>query len=406
MGFPETFDTSPGSPFDPTQRSWRRRLILQDTLALLTLLGITAVLSVITYFFFSSFRKHRQVLETRWYERGQQAMRTGHAPDAIEDFRSALSLSSGNRTYELALAQALGASGRTDEAFAYFSTLRDAAPADGLLNLELARLAVRKHDSTQAISFYLDALNGDWLAEGIVHRRKARLELAQYLIFLHQPAQAQKQLLTAEGNALDDPAVMNQIAALLEQANFQTDALTAYKRARQHAAPNSREMLQALLGESHVAESLGRYETANQSLERYLAKVHQVRHPPETAATAEAALDQLQRLSALDPLPSLPPQQRVRRLMLDAAIAHKRYTACLAPLQTVAQNASGVASLPEQWQSYTKLRRIQFINNQHMQNSLESLIEQTEILSNQLCGSPTGDDALLLQLATTPNKTE
>ena len=147
-----------------TQRTQRRRLMVQDAAALLSLLGITLALAILTYFFFSSFRVHRQILEARWYERGQKAVAAGHAADAVEDFRSALALSSGNLTYEMALARALAAAGRTDEAFAYYSTLREAKPGDGLLNLQLARLAVQKKNSAEAIAYYRAALNGDWQA--------------------------------------------------------------------------------------------------------------------------------------------------------------------------------------------------------------------------------------------------
>ncbi len=391
------------TPFDPDQRSQRRKLILQDSFALLTLVGTTLLLAVVTYFFFSTFSQHRHVLETRWFARGQQALKAGRPLDAVEDFRSALSLSPGNSAYEYSLAQALAASGKTEEAFSYYSTLRDAAPGDGMLNLQLARLSVKKRDVPMALSYYADALNGDWRAEGIVHRRDARLEMAQYLILQHQPAQAHQALLTAEGNALNDPAVMNQIAALLEQSSFPSDALTAYKRARDHARTNTPEMLQALLGESRVAMALGQYTLALETQEHYMAHVRQTKNPPQSAAAAEAQLDKLQRLVALDPLPSLPPQQRARRLMMGAAIAHKRYQTCLAPLQTAAQNTNGLASLVAPWQTYSHLRLSELARNTSEQDALQSLIGQTESLANELCGSPTGDDALLLQLAMVPN---
>ena len=394
----------PRVPLDPEQRAQRRRLILQDSIALLTLVGATLALAVVTYFFFSTFRNHRQILETRWFTRGQQALNNNRPVDAVEDFRSALSLSPANPTYESALAQALAAAGKTDEAFSYFMTLRDAAPGDGMLNLQLARLSVQKNDLTSATSFYQDALNGDWLAEGIVHRREARLEMAQYLIQQHQPGEAQRQLLTAEGNALDNPVVMNQIAALLEQAKFQTDALLAYKRAHSRAHPNSREMLVALLGVSRMAEALGQYTVAMEAQEHYMEHVHQVRNPPQPAPAAEAKLDKLQRLVALAPLNSLAPQQRARRLMMGAAIAHKRYAACLAPLQVAVQGSNELASLVAPWKAYSHVNISQLANQPAAQAALQSLIGQTESLANQLCGPLTGDDALLLQLANFPSR--
>ena len=408
MGFVETIRKHTRNSLDSSQRSQRRRLIFQDTAALLTLLGITLVLSVITYFFFNSFRAHRQVLEARWYTRGQEALANGNAQYAVEAFRSALTLSSGNRTYELALAQALAAAGHTDEAIAYYSTLQQAEPGDGLLNLQLARLAVKKNEPAQAIAYYRAALDGDWLAEGSSHRRVARLELARYLLSLHQPVPAQEELLTAEGNALEDPSVMNEIAALLQQAQDPADALTAYQRAQQYAKSDSVEMLQALLGESQVAQSLGRYQTARAAIGRYMERVHHVANPPQPPATAQASLDRLQRLLDLTPLSNLPPRERARRLLYDGSTAHRRFTACNAQLQSSTQpeDSASLTPLQSQWESFPDTSLKDLIDSQKMQGSLWALITQTETLTSSLCGAPAGDDALLLQLATVPARME
>ncbi len=392
-----------------TQRSQRRRLMVQDAAALLSLLGITLALAILTYFFFSSFRVHRQILEARWYARGQKAVAAGHAADAVEDFRSALALSSGNLTYEMALARALAAAGRTDEAFAYYSTLREAKPGDGLLNLQLARLAVQKKDSAEAIAYYRAALNGDWQAEGVYRRREARLELAAYLLAQHMPMQAEAELLTAEGNALEDPAVMNQIAGLLDQAGFPNDALTAYQRTLQRAPANSTEALQALLGIAKVAEPMGEYATALHAFELYVTHARSAKNPPEPVNTAEAALDRLQRLQALEPMPSLLPRERAERLLNDAEIARKRFAACNAQQMTEMLTTPGAAtltSLEPEWKKFAHPVAARLASSQPMQQEMESLIDQTEIWTSKLCGPPTGDDALLLQLATAPNRTE
>lgn len=409
MGLANALHKWNGDTLSPTQRNLRIRLIFQDAVALLSLLGITIVISILTYFFFHSFRDHRQVLEERWYVRGQQALASGHAQDAVTDFRSALTLDSGNRTYEMALANALAADGKIDEAFAYYSTLRDAQPGDGLLNLQLARLAAKKNRPAQAITFYHAALDGNWLTEGVSRRRAARLELARYLLSLHEPMQAQEQLLTAEGNAMQDPAVTNQIAALLVQADAPRDALTAYQRAQRYAKSNSREMLQALLGASQVATTLGEYRVARKALERYLVRVDQVPGPPQERASVQASLDQLQRLLALDPASNLPPKERARRLLADATIAHKRFTRCNSQIQAsglVSPDAAEFTFMAPQWQSVSSLRLARLTADPSLQDTLAYLTDQTEILASRLCGAPTGDDALLLQLATVPDRTE
>src|SRR5665213_3143323 len=212
-------------PLTPTERIQRRKLIFQDTLALLALTAISICIAVLTYFFFHSFREHRRVLEKRWFVRGEQALAAGNPTYAVEDFRSALSLSTANPTYELALAEALAAANRNEEAYAYFSSLHDAQPGDGFLNLQLARLAVKRDDSAQAIDFYRSALTGLWYGHGASQRFKIRLELAKYLMSLGKNHDAQGDLLTAEGNSLDHPEELFAVAGLLRQAGDPADAL-------------------------------------------------------------------------------------------------------------------------------------------------------------------------------------
>ncbi|HET6169184.1 MAG TPA: tetratricopeptide repeat protein, partial [Terracidiphilus sp.] len=250
----------------PAERIQRRRLIVQDSLSLLSLTLITIAIAVLTYFFFHSFTEHRRVLETRWYERGQIAMAAGHPTEAVEDFRSALSFRSTNTDYQMSLAEALAASGRTDEAAAYFSSLHDAEPGDGFLNLQLARLAVRRGESTQAIEYYQTALNGLWHGQGTERRLQIRLELAQYFMSLGRPLEAQGQLLAAEGNSLDNPAALFKIANLLREADDPSDALTTYQRVVSHRSAVPAEVLASLDAESQIAASMGQYKRATQAL--------------------------------------------------------------------------------------------------------------------------------------------
>ena len=70
----------------PAERILRRRLIFQDSLALLSLVLITICIAVVTYFFFTSFQEHRRVLEKRWFARGEAALSAGRPADAVEDF--------------------------------------------------------------------------------------------------------------------------------------------------------------------------------------------------------------------------------------------------------------------------------------------------------------------------------
>src|SRR5579863_8745700 len=88
-----------------------RRLILRDSLAILSLGLGTVVLFAITLFLFRSFSTHRADLAQRWAARGSQALDAGKADEAIVDLRAALTYAPGTRAYELLLAQALGEAG-------------------------------------------------------------------------------------------------------------------------------------------------------------------------------------------------------------------------------------------------------------------------------------------------------
>ena len=398
-------------PLTPGERNLRRRLIFQDTLALLGLTVASILIYILTYFFFHSFREHRSVLEKRWFARGEQSLAQGKPQFAVQDFRSALALSAGNPTYELSLAEALAGANRNEEAYAYFSTLHDASPGDGFLNLQLARLAGKRRDPSQAIEYYRNALTGLWYGEGAAQRFQIRLELAKYLMSLGKNTQAQGDLLTAEGNSLDHPAELFEVASLLEQAGDPSDAYIAYRRVERHPAATPSEALKSLQAEARVATATGQYKQAAMALDRYAAKARQ--HPRastlEERRAAQQQLGQLQRLLQLAPIYALPPKPRAARILLGATIAHKRYASCSAQMQpqTVSgDDAAALAALGTQWSQASPTNAAKLAADPALQKTLLTWTNQTEILTAKLCGPPTGDDALLYQLAQAPDKSE
>ncbi len=408
--------TNRTQPLTPAERNLRRKLIFQDSLALLALTIISICIAVLTYFFFHSFREHRAVLEKRWFSRGEKALSAGKPQHAVEDFRSALALSAANPQYELSLAEALAASNRNEEAYAYFSSLHDAEPGDGFLNLQLARLAVKRNDPAQAIAYYRSALTGLWHGKGAEQRFQIRLELAKYLMSQGKNTDAQGDLLTAEGNSLDHPAELLQVAALLRQADDPSDAWTTYRRVELHYGTTPSQLLESLLAESEVAQTLGQYKRAAQALERYLAKSRQ--HPrsstPQQRQGAEQQLDRLQRMLELIPFYGLPPKQHAARILSGAGIAHKRYISCAAQFQSPngsiqnlsVDDAAALSSLGTQWTQLSRLEPAQLAKDPALQQNLLQWTNATEKLTAEICGTPAGDDALLLQLAETPDKSE
>jgi predicted Zn-dependent protease len=208
-----------------------RRLILRDTLALLSLTLITLVLFAITLFLFRSFTAHRAALAKSSADLGARELAANNPDAAILDLRAALDYAPSDRAYELLLAQALGEAGHTEESYTYFLGLSDAEPGNGFINLELARLAARRNDPVAAVNFYSAAINGTWQGDGVARRAEVRLELARYLIQTHHPAEARMDLLIVGGNAPETPALDLTLADLLRQAGDPTDAATYYQKA-------------------------------------------------------------------------------------------------------------------------------------------------------------------------------
>ena len=116
----------PQTVLTPEERSQKRKLIAKDTISLLTMVFVTAALFTATLFLFRAFSNLRAQLAQRWLKQGEAALHSGHPELAVEDLRSALAYSPGQRNIEVELAEALAGAGRIQEATSYFNTLWEA----------------------------------------------------------------------------------------------------------------------------------------------------------------------------------------------------------------------------------------------------------------------------------------
>ena len=76
------------SPLSASDRIERRRLIVADSLALITLFAVTVLLAVSTNYLYQSYASHQTKLADRWLQRGEQALRDGKPQAAIEALSS------------------------------------------------------------------------------------------------------------------------------------------------------------------------------------------------------------------------------------------------------------------------------------------------------------------------------
>jgi tetratricopeptide (TPR) repeat protein len=432
------------SPLTASDRIERRRLIFADSLALITLFAITALLAVSTNYLYQSYASHQVRLADRWLQRGEQAMRAGKPQAAIDALSSALAFDPNQRDTQIKLAQALASAGRIQEATVYFNSLLESQQGSGVINLQLARLAVRQGDETQAVDDYQRAIYGNWEGDGYVRRREVRIELIKYLIERQQLERARSELLVASGNAPgDDISIQLEIASLMELAQDPADALHLYK-ALLHLHPSLRE---ALEGAGRAAFQLGRYLEAKHYLSHALEGPAVDKEPPAAIATSRDNLNEATRLLALYPSPGLPVGVRMARILTNRKLAMARLAECTQdraagrandspqasapaakssnPLQNFASRFSRRSSPPtpnpsaqpapidplvpitQRWQQLpVRISASELEKDPELTQALIQLIYDTELVTQQVCGAPAGDDALLLRIAQAPNQVE
>jgi tetratricopeptide (TPR) repeat protein len=391
------------SPLSAEERLEKRKLILRDVTALLSLFAITATLAVLTFFLFNSFSTHRHELAQRWLARGRSAMAGGRPEQAVQALRSALEYEEGQREMdlqretEIELATALAAAGHDAEATAYFNTLLEAQPGNGLINLQLARLAVKQGHEEQAVESYQRALDGTWLGDGYLRRLSVRLELARYLLSRHEAWRARSELITASGNAPDDPNIKLEIAGLLEQAQDPQDAFEIYRK----LALNRPDRLEALEGAGRAAAALNHYLLARLYLTKALDNPGLEARPAAEREAVRNALADTVHLLALYPGPELSTRARAERTLHNVNTARARMTDCSGA--TPEGNTPALAGLADRWQAVpSKLTVRALEEDPELEQTLMTLVYDTEKTTVQTCGNPTGEDGLLLQIARAP----
>jgi len=439
-------------PLSLEERRAKQRMLLRDTSALGTLSALIVVLSFVTYLLFHSFTSHRQMLENRWRQRGEAAMSAGKPDVALNDLHAALAYAPDNRGLQIELAMALAAVGKTQEAQTYFNTLLEAEPGNGMINLQLARLAIRQGNAQAAVDNYQAAIDGTWNGDAFTRRRDIRLELAKFLIAQRRFPEARSLLLIASGNGPDNPALQLIIGGMLEQADDPADAIDVYHKAAQGRGTNGATRLPAFEGQAHAAMTLGRFAQARTWLNAAIADQAFAHQDEFTHNTVHAELETANSEMALAPMPSLPAAERAHRIARVAQIAQGRLLACQAaplagsspeataaspaaqlrqklfgqlganlarlnPLAPPPVPAAPVQAAPAQTQppadligtlsmrwvnlpSGTPLEQRLLADPEFAQNTLQ-LAYETERVAAVHCTAAAGDDALLLRLAET-----
>jgi tetratricopeptide (TPR) repeat protein len=356
-------------------------LALFSVLAVVFFLGVT-VLS-------RTHQGQRQAIGERWFNRGSADLNAKRFDAAVTDFRAALLYSPDEYSYQLNLAEALIGEGRMGQASAYLINLWEREPENGVVNLELARIAAQRGETDSAIRYYHNAVYAVWPSSQEVKRLDARLELIELLLRIGAKAQAQSELIALAENAEHDPALQERIGNLFLRAGDYEHALGAY-----NAALNSdRHDAAALAGAGYAAFELGRYQLAQHYLQSAVSANRNDSESAERLKTAQLVLH-------LDPFRRQIAAAERNRIVAEAfAAAGQRLKICALPTTTATGPAS-VPSLKDEWERLKpQITEAVLRRNQDLGEKAMDLVFRIERETNLVCGTPTGTDLALLLIS-------
>jgi tetratricopeptide (TPR) repeat protein len=370
---------------EPTAKpTAQREALVSLVLAAIAIAAFAAVLGLTT-----RFHSWQASLAERMYGRGEHDLEAGRAARAVEDFRSALAFDRDNSVYQFRLAQALEAEGQLDQAESYLINLWERQPQNGRVNMQLARLAVRRDARNQALRYYHNAIYGIWDSQPDENRRAARLELVEFLCQTNARAQVQSELIAMQAGLPPDPQLHLKVANLFLKIDDYENALAQFRQVLQLDHGN----LEAEAGAGEAAFELGRYRTGVRYLESAVAA-----NPKEEELRKKLEIGNL--ILESNPFrPSLSIEERRRRVQNAFRAASARLKHCR---QTRGQSIGDGAAdsfMEKLNNQQTRLRaklRPRALDDPDFQESVMDFVFEVEEQTTG-CGSPTGlDQALVL----------
>src|ERR1700733_996297 len=369
-----------------------RRYLRQEPVILALLSGLAVIFFVAVTALSHLYQAQQEFLGNRWFMRGTTDLKQRHFDAAVTEFRSALLYSRDSYAYQLNLAESLIGLKRNGEAYAYFINLWDREPENGLVNLELARIAAQKSETEPALRYYHNAIYATWPGDEQVQRRETRLELIGYLLNINAKAHAQAELIALAANLEDDPSQQARVGDLFVQTQDYEHALAEYRLSLK-AQPHDPA---ALAGAGLAAFQLGRYNIA----ERYLqAAMSGNPNDAQSAARLKAAALIMQ----MDPFQRQISVAQRDRIVLEAfAAAGQSLDSCPA-----AGAAEGPAPIPgaqpalseEGAKMKPQITEPGLRRDPDLVNTAMELVFSIERQTSNACGAASETDAALLLIA-------
>jgi len=359
--------------------------IIRREIVLLVFIAVAAVPTYMVTRRVADLNRQRNAhIAAYWYRQGERQLREGKPEEAIASLREATANDHDNRGFAFALAQALGATNRDDEARLALLRLRESAPESPQINLQLARLSARNHDLPEALRYYHHALYGLWTGERVdEQRRQVRLELIHLLLDHKERSRALAELMALSTDAPRTVNVQLELGQLYVEAGDTSNALQHFGQAAQLDTGN----VAALSGAGETAFQIGDYKTA----EGYLSRATAL---DKSATRAAQLLETTRLIQASDPLAvHLSRSERIQRLRAALDQSARR-------LQCGGNVSIGPVKGPLQLEIDALLPKI---TPQNLREDPELLAAGVELVfkieetTSQTCGKPEGlDEALLL----------
>jgi len=211
-----------------------------------------AALFAIDTFMAKMERSERRREARRIFDEAQQLAAQGRNAEAIERFRSGLSIARDDQEYELALARVLLAAGKLADAQTVVNEVLERAPTSGAANLAMARILARQGNAADASSYYHRAIYGRWNERAAEQRLQTRLELVDFLARQGDKGDLLAELLRLQDETLADSALRSRLGHLFLAAGSPARAAEDFRELLRRQ-PQSAEAY-AGLGEAEFAE--------------------------------------------------------------------------------------------------------------------------------------------------------
>jgi tetratricopeptide (TPR) repeat protein len=385
MGSTPSTTNQPSNPFTFLPKRYPREATL------LLLLAMLAALFVITGFLTKAFHQKEARIAQDWFIRGNAALEAGKPREARDDFRNALIFEPQSAEYQLHLAQALAAYGQPEQARGYLINLLNQSPADGQVNLELARLAARDDRISDAIHYYHGAIYG--FSEDPPQGLNARLEFAQFLIEVGDNSQAEGELTALSANVPANAAgIHSRIGDLYVRAEALNRAMAEYEMALRAS-----EDVPTLAKAGATAYRLADFRLA----ESYLSRV------PEDASNIPLKPDELRSMLQIsrmivgaDPLAAnLSNAERAHRAAIALAQVIERVSACVTHLSAKGSEGFRASLDRARYMHNSEWSERSLLDNPDRIHPAIEYVFDFEAKADAFCGPAQGMDLALSMMA-------